>query len=356
MDTINEGDCTDASRPYFNRQTGEIGVYFVIYDAKPEDPTAFGLEHFFFMQLLEKLYERLTTIDIVNLRMSLDRKGVLHGVYLERFEKGLVLALGFDNEKSLDEIEKLHKTGKLNILMQEVLINQPTLKAVSASRITLRTRLWNDELTACRDELKRREHGKENIYTNDKDTKLLERLKSFQQEFNEECQVLSEMENEVEHTLGDFVQTMKRILPHNVQVLKTWKEFETAVKVAKGTHCKDLTNVDHFIRTVVKLRATFQSIEPSVSSVLSQIHTLYENDKQRELKQKIIKLCSQTQATLRSDTELQKVSHPEWKAKLLPREQKLFGGLISLVALGRDNALDINYMLDEYINYFPLRK
>lgn len=193
------------------------------------------------------------------------------------------------------------------------------------------------------------------FFSTDKDTLLLERLKAFQQEFNKECQILSEMEAEVEHNLGDFVQTMKRILPHNLRVIKTWKEFETAVKVARGARHKGLTNVDYFINTVGKLRSSFQNMEPNVSSVLSQIHSLYENDKQRELKKKIIRLCAATQAMLRPDKDLQKVSHPDWKAKLLSREQNLFGGLISLVALGRDNALDINYMLDEYINYFPLR-
>lgn len=67
---------------------GEVGVYLTVYDAKATNPEAYGSEHFYFMELTERLFEELNKGDFVKMRATLEKKGDFKGCYIERFEKG----------------------------------------------------------------------------------------------------------------------------------------------------------------------------------------------------------------------------------------------------------------------------
>lgn len=73
--------------------SGEIGVYVTVYDAMAHNPKAYGSEHFYFMELLDKLHEQLNAGDFVKMRAALERKGEFKGAYIERFEKGNTLKI-----------------------------------------------------------------------------------------------------------------------------------------------------------------------------------------------------------------------------------------------------------------------
>lgn len=68
--------------------TGEVGVYITVYDATAANPKAYGSEHFYFMELMEKLHEELSKGNFVKMRAALEQKGEFKGAYIERFEKG----------------------------------------------------------------------------------------------------------------------------------------------------------------------------------------------------------------------------------------------------------------------------
>lgn len=73
---------------WFFLLTGEVGVYITVYDATATNPKAYGSEHFYFMELMEKLHEELSKGNFVKMRAALEQKGEFKGAYIERFEKG----------------------------------------------------------------------------------------------------------------------------------------------------------------------------------------------------------------------------------------------------------------------------
>jgi hypothetical protein len=184
---------------------------------------------------------------------------------------------------------------------------------------------------------------------------MLDRLKKYQlTRFNGEVADMRDVEANMEHKLGEFVLLMKQILPQNILAIKTLKEFDTYVKVAKGAGVKYTEPIDIYQQTIDRWRRLFHELELSVCIPLFQIHTVCESAKQTELKKKIRNTCQEMETKLRLDSDLQKVCHPEWKIKILHREQKLFQGLLSLVPIGLEKAVDISYMLDEYMADFPV--
>lgn len=188
------------------------------------------------------------------------------------------------------------------------------------------------------------------------DMELLQKLKNFQNQFNDDVQILQETEANFGKKLGEFMMVAKQILPVNMLKIKTVKEFETIVKVAKGTPraAKKLEIIDKYFDIVKKLRSVLTEIEAAVCLPLLQMHKVCETERQREVKPQIQTLAKETLQKLRADADLQKVSHPGWGKRLLKSEHDLFLGLLSLVPIGTEAAFDINCLLDEYINDFPL--
>lgn len=185
---------------------------------------------------------------------------------------------------------------------------------------------------------------------------ILQKLKNFQNRFNDDVQVLQETEANFGHKLGEFMMVAKQILPVNVIKIKTLKEFETIVKVAKGTPraAKKLEVIDKYFDIIKKLRSALMEIEEVVCLPLLQMHKVCETERQRDVKPRIQTLTKETLQKLRVDADLQKVSHPGWNKRLLKSEHDLFLGLLSLVPIATEAAFDINCLLDEYINDFPL--
>ncbi|KAK3088063.1 hypothetical protein FSP39_014166 [Pinctada imbricata] len=350
----------DASRPFFQRQPGEMGVHLIVYDAVAVNPKDFGSEHFFIMDLMDKLYEQFSKVmDPITVRASLDRKGPFKGIYIERFEKGITLALGFDSVEALENIWNLNVNGKLNHILQEVLVTPALLEKVGATKIVLKTRMFTDEYADCKDELKKLSDQKEklriiSIKTKAPDMAVLERLKAFQTHLNEEVEEMREIEYKFNKNLGEFIMTLKQVLPANLTSLKSLKEFDTNMKMAKGLHGKKMAHVDKYFEIIEKWRSKIAKIEEKVCQPIVQIHAICETDKQNTVKSKIQACCKEIKGQLQPDANLQSIRHEEWTRKLMKKEQSLFGGLISLVPLGADAAFDINCMLDEYINDFPL--
>lgn len=346
----------DASRAFFKRQEGEVGVYITVYDATATNPKAYGSEHFYFMELMEKLHEELSKGNFVKMRAALEHKGEFRGTYIERFEKGIVMAVGFDDIHALESVWDLHSSEKMNGLIQDLLINQALLKKLQATRIVLTTRMFEDEYTNCKNELLGRSPQRISIKTKQHDMGLLQKLKNFQNQFNDDVQILQETEANFGKKLGEFMMVAKQILPVNLLKIKTVKEFETIVKVAKGTPraAKKLEIIDKYFDIIKKLRSVLSEIEEVVCLPLLQMHKVCETERQREVKPQIQTLTKETLQKLRADADLQKVSHPGWGKRLLKSEHDLFLGLLSLVPIGTEAAFDINCLLDEYINDFPL--
>lgn len=345
----------DASIPFFNRQEGEVGVYMTIYDAKAENPKSYGSERFYFMELTDKLYDHLLTSDLVRIREDLEKKGVLQGAYLERFSRGTVLAVGFDDIDALESLWSLHEKGKLTQTFQDVIINSSFLKKTKTVKIVLRSKILESEYNSCKDELLSRKMSRLNIKSRDTDRQVVERIIEQQKAFSEHVQYLKDVGEKIELSLGEFALTMKQLLPQGVLELKTIKEFETNYKMAKGaSRVKTTAVVEQFIDMIGKLRTTFTEAHSQLYIPLLQVHSLCENEKQKQLKRDIYKKCKYGQDILRPDAPLKTVIHPVWAKKVLPREQALFRGLVCVIPLAVEAIQDIDFMLDEYVNDFVL--
>lgn len=114
-----------------------------------------------------------------------------------------------------------------------------------------------------------------------------------------------------------------------------------------------LDSVDALLKTLDKMKIIFDEVERMVCHPLSLVHAICETDHQTELKARILKTCKDGQRMLRQDTNLQKVWFPEWTSKLLPKEQPLLMGVVSLVPIGLEKMIDIDHFVDEYVTGFP---
>lgn len=66
---------------------------------------------------------------------------------------GIVMAVGFDSIKALDDLWEYHRQNKLNDLMHDILITPSALKTANVDDVTLVTKLWDDEYERCKQEL-----------------------------------------------------------------------------------------------------------------------------------------------------------------------------------------------------------
>ncbi|XP_033727534.1 uncharacterized protein LOC117316861 [Pecten maximus] len=342
----------DSSQPFFRREDGEVGIYVKIYDAKAENAHDIGSEQYYRMDLMDRLFEIYQAADIVNMKAALDKKNIFHGAYLERFEKGIILAVGFDDVDALENVWRLHKDDKLQRALQDILMTPALLNSLGASNITLWIKMTEEEYKKCRNELLCRKMGKVSISSLPSDVGVLKCMKKYQEKLSKDAQDIRDSESNVERKLGEFLQTTKQILPKDVASIKTLKEFETYHKDAKGAN-KKTGPVDAFANTLKQLRTTFSEIEASVCNPLLQIHKRCENDKQQELKQKISKTCRDAQALLKPEVDLTQVSHKDWQKKVLQREQELYRGLICIIPLTCEAVMDCSFMLDEYLLDYP---
>ncbi|XP_063407993.1 uncharacterized protein LOC134691398 isoform X2 [Mytilus trossulus] len=345
----------DASLPFFNRKEGEVGIYMTIYDAKAENPKSYGSERFYYMDLTDKLFDHLSSADIVKLREDLEKKGALHGAYIERFSRGIVLAVGFDDTGALDSLWDLYQRGKLSMTFQDVIVNSTVLKKLKTTKIVLRSKILESEYNNCTNELLSRKMKRLEIKAREVDKKMVLRLTEQQKSFTNNVQSLKDTEEDIELSLGEFALTMKQILPQGVLELKTIREFETNYKMAKGTsRVKNTKIIDQFIDMLGKLRTTFTEAFTQLYVPLLQVHSICESEKQKQIKRDIRKKINIGQELMKPEAPLKIVIHPVWARKILPREQSLFRGLVCVLPLAVEALKDIDFMLDEYINDFVL--
>lgn len=69
--------------------TGEVGVYFDVDEVVLRDTHAFGSAQFQLVELNNKLFEGLLSVDLIRVKGELEKQGLFRGVVLEEFRTGL---------------------------------------------------------------------------------------------------------------------------------------------------------------------------------------------------------------------------------------------------------------------------
>ncbi|KAK7473900.1 hypothetical protein BaRGS_00034889 [Batillaria attramentaria] len=345
----------DYSRPFFSRNKGEVGLYFDVDDAVTEDAHAYGSEHLMRVEMNDKLEEHLAAADLVKVKGELDRRGHFRGVILEEVRRGGVLAVTFDSVTSLDDVWTMSQNRQLSALFQAIFVDKSLLKALGVRKLTVRVRMWPDEVEACREEMEKMNGKKVNIDTRPRDVELIKRVREFQKSQSGQLQELRDRETEFDRHLSEFLLVVKRSLPQCIEKLPNLKDFQTNMTVAMGTNPSGMDHVKNYLSTLEFLRTLLAQAETSICLPLSLIPARCETEKQRELKQKMKSACLEMQRLLKPTTSLKEAVHKDWERKVLPRERTLFMGLISLVPLGVEKVSDIDVFLDEYVTSFPIQ-
>ncbi|XP_045181045.2 uncharacterized protein LOC123540253 isoform X1 [Mercenaria mercenaria] len=344
----------DDSRPFFQRQYCEVGIYITIYDAIPVEQKSIGLEHFFRMKTTEILYDEFAKMDTVNIRAEFVDRNILTDMYIERFEPGIVMAVGFDTVKDLDELWSLYKDDKLSSLIHDILITTGDLKAASITEVTLQTKLWEDEYDICKQELASEAKKRPDIQYRPNDMKMVHRLKDYQKIVAEEILRMRDLDNEIELNRNEFMNCIRNLLSEDVDRISSLKEYEILAKSSKAQHMFHKKLLDLYSSVVEKWRQYYNAFGKEIVIPLKQLHRACENEKQRDIKAKIITSIEEMQTMLQEDFDLQKISHPETEKKMARREYPVFRGLLSLIPMGAERLSDIDILMDDYMREFNL--
>ncbi|RUS71736.1 hypothetical protein EGW08_020501 [Elysia chlorotica] len=347
----------DDSRPNFVRPERCVGIYIDALDARPDKSTVVGSQHAFMMAVMDKLLDHLRTLQLSKVKGDLCTRHVGEGLILDGFKHGCVLAITCDDEEALDRLWALHKQKRLSALFQDVLVDKATLRAVGASKMTLRAKLWEDEYLACKQELAQKSALRLKLSSFENDLAEARHVKTYQKSaMSAWISQARDLEAELESHLGDFMLSVKRVLPPNATTVRTVKEFATNIKMAKGLKAPGANGFDYIDKYLASLeffKKAFTAVEADIVRPLAQIRAGVESDKQRNLKKTIIHACAEMQANLKPEADLQKIRFKDWGAKMVQREHGLFYGLISLVPMSLDRLSTIDVTTDEYLVDFP---
>ncbi|XP_005100110.1 uncharacterized protein LOC101858718 isoform X3 [Aplysia californica] len=343
----------DDSRPAFARPPCCMGIYLDALDARPDKTQTVGSQHAFMMSVMDKMLDHLKALDLSVVKGAMETRHIGDGVILEGFKLGCILAVTFDNPKSLDNLWTLHVKNRLSAAFQDMIVDKALLRATNTVKITLRAKLWEDEYRNCQGEMKARPTGRVKLKSQESDLAMVQRVQAHCKKMSEVILQARDMESKFEHGLGEFMLTVKRTFPQSTTVIRNVKEFETNVKMAKGVQKGGFDNIDHFFTAVEFFRKVFLEVEKELIHPLCQVRALCENDNQQNLKKTMKNACAEVLAILKPDADLQKIRHKEWGPKVLQREQGLFYGLISLIPISLDRLTTIDVSIDEYVNDFP---
>ncbi|XP_076437716.1 uncharacterized protein LOC143276931 [Babylonia areolata] len=358
MNTDEEDTQTkDFSRPYFQRKTGEVGLYFDADDFECEDAHAYGSEHLMRVEVNEKLGQHLAKRDLIKVTVSLEKQGHFHGIILEEFRRGNILAVIFNNMADLVELWKLHEGKQLSPLFQSVLVDDVMMKELGLCKLTLRVRVWQDELEECREEMGKmaKEDVRVDIKSRPRDVAILQRVRHFQRGPNEtQLQELRDAETLFERNLSEFLLFTKQYLPLDVTGVPSLQVFQKHAEAAMKSKPSGSQHVRHFFATLELLRTSLAQAEVEVYLPLTSIPQRCETEKQRGLKQKMRATLEEARSLLDPGSSLKKLYHREWESKVLARERSRFMGLVSVIPLGLEKVTDIDEFLDEYMTGFPV--
>lgn len=98
----------------------------------------------------------------------------------------------------------------------------------------------------------------------------------------------------------------------NILKIKTIKKFKTIIKITKKTPqtTKKLKIINKYFNIIKKLKNILTKIKTTIYLPLLQIHKIYKTKKQQKIKPQIQTLTKKTLQKLHTNTNLQKISHP----------------------------------------------
>lgn len=78
---------------------------------------------------------------------------------------GNILSVTFDTSSALEELWKQYENKALSLLFQSIFVDKSLLNALGVRKLSVRVRMWKDEIDACREEITKLKQEKIDIET-----------------------------------------------------------------------------------------------------------------------------------------------------------------------------------------------
>ncbi|XP_074656595.1 uncharacterized protein LOC141909846 [Tubulanus polymorphus] len=340
---------TDLSRPPFNREKGQIGVYIDIQDVQPIDRQEYGSERFMFISLTEKLLENFQNVPLLDLKADLVRHGLLEGVVLEKYIPGIILTVSCNTSRDLDELWDAYNKGPLAARLKTQLETKSIKQAIKVTSLDLRIRLFEDEYKQCKSELQKHGVIVKNLANYEQDVKMLRAIRKFQKDNTKSLYKLRDDKHQFDAKLGEFIQLAKTYQPPGTIVYKSVLDVNSIKRVAKETRATvDIRVLDQYLNTVKNVLKSCDDLTANIVHPFSQIHAGCESENQRDLKQSIKQALADVRALLRDRADISNTKHSNWVGKVLPMERKLLLGIVCVIPCAIEKVIDVDHSIDEY--------
>ncbi|KAK2166274.1 hypothetical protein LSH36_40g09022 [Paralvinella palmiformis] len=346
----------DMSRPIFDRPPGRIGIYIELEDAEPVDPHEYGSHVYFLRDTEDKLNSAIRQVPLSKIKGS-ERCCLLNDVIFEEYHDGVIISVGFEDVAAVDDLWHAYERQLLTPCLQEALITEQVLSRTAVTSLKLECRIWEDEIEACREEIKLNKVSPIKLETSTHGQEMIKVVKRYIPTLAEHVLMLKDTLNRFDQSLGEFIMIMKQNLPKEVDKICTYKQFlELADEIRKkkpdSSHNKILS-IYAKVRDHIKLEV--REFEDHVLHPLLQVHGSCETLHQREIKGHMRAGLRETRERLKPDYDFYQLNHKEWQAKVLLNEQKLFLGLISVLASSVTTLLEADTQTDEYLSALPIK-
>jgi hypothetical protein len=186
---------------------------------------------------------------------------------------------------------------------------------------------------------------------------LIKKVKKYMPTLAEHLMMLKDQLNRFDQILGEFIMLMKQNLPKGLEKINTYEEFLELIGAFQTTKTDAKRERTLAIYTKVRdsIKVAIIDFEDHITHPLLQVHGGCETPYQQQLKRKMRDSIREMNMHLRPDYDFYNLNHKEWQAKVLLTEQKLFLGLISVLAKSVSTLTDADVQTDEYLSALTVK-
>ena len=184
---------------------------------------------------------------------------------------------------------------------------------------------------------------------------MMRQVKSYQHHLASKMLTLRDELARFDRDLSEFLMILKQNIPHSLKVIDNMAVYHKQVgriKEKKGANTKLF---DYYVKCRQSLELFRREMEVKIVHPLSQVHATSETESQQQRKRSMKERCQYMATLLREEYNFGKLRHTDWGSKMLPKEQELFVGLVSVLPVCVDCVVDVDQYVDEYLSVVEVK-
>ena len=190
----------------------------------------------------------------------------------------------------------------------------------------------------------------------DNDKEMLRLAKSSQPPLAAKLMALRDDLTAFERHISEFTVIIKNHIPINMQHINTFTEFCTIMaELTKTKLAADMQPLRDYVRLREMLHEILVDIETGMCHPLAQVHAAFENERQQDAKRRLTARRTEMAVKLAADYDVSRMKHAEAQRRILNRDHGLFLGLVAVIYVGLDLAVELDQMFDEYLSGFQVK-